>query len=105
MNRTENKKKTILLTTMTIILTVALLVVVMVVQYMGSEESKVPAAGSLTYEAYLELPVEEQEAYYASFESVEAFFEWLNAAKEETRATEEYEGELEIEEESVEDWD
>lgn len=105
MDRNENMKKTILLTTITIVLTVALLVAAMVVQYIREGESAAPVVGTLTYEEYLALPVESQEAYYASFESVEAFFEWLNTAKSETQATEEYEGALEVEEESVEDWD
>lgn len=38
-------------------------------------------AGSLSYEEYIAMSGEEQQKYFESFESVEAFFEWYNAAK------------------------
>lgn len=36
----------------------------------------------LTYEEYGALSSQEQEAYFLSFSSIEAFFEWYNAAKQ-----------------------
>ena len=42
-----------------------------------------PEAGSITYEAYLNLSAEEQQAYYGNFDSSDAFHEWLDAAMKE----------------------
>ena len=42
-----------------------------------------PKVGSITYEEYLALPVEAQQAYYNKFESPDAFFLWLKEAKAE----------------------
>lgn len=46
-------------------------------------------AGSLSYEEYIAMSGEEQQKYFESFESVEAFFEWYNAAKAEYEANRE----------------
>ena len=45
-----------------------------------STPSKEPEA--LAYDTYMSLSSEEQEAYFNSFSSVEAFFKWYNAAKQ-----------------------
>lgn len=36
----------------------------------------------MEYDAYLNMSASEQEAYFLSFSSIEAFFEWYNAAKQ-----------------------
>jgi hypothetical protein len=75
----------------------------------------VPEPGSITYAEYLALSVEIQQAYYHKFESPEAFFQWLDAAKKAHEAAEETdpgvddgedptEGTIFIEDEEVEDW-
>lgn len=90
-------------------------------------EVDAPEVGSITYEEYLALEVEVQQAYYESFENPDAFFEWLNDAKEEYNASAEtvkifgaddhsgevQQDEIQVEEiwsggfleESVEDWE
>ena len=55
--------------------------------------------GKMTYEKYIALSPEEQQKYYNSFASVEAFFNWLNAAKAEYEANRdeiEVDGEIDI---------
>lgn len=42
--------------------------------------------GEMNYEKYMSLSAAEQSEYMNSFESVDAFFEWYNAAKEEHAA-------------------
>lgn len=51
----------------------------------SSEDQKTEYTGhvSTEYEKYLSMSGAEQKAYMESFASVEAFFDWLNAAKEE----------------------
>lgn len=61
-----------------------------------------PEAGSISYEAYLELEVEVQEAYYESFESADAFFAWLDEAQAAYEATKPTSSGME---EGVEDWE
>ena len=79
-------------------------------------EVEAPEAGSITYAEYLELTAQEQQAYYENFESVDAFFAWLNPAKEEyaeylaTQAAdgndgEENESPIIVGEESLEEWE
>ena len=79
-------------------------------------EVDAPEPGSITYAQYLALPVEVQQAYYHKFESPEAFFLWLDAAKKEHESgnapsptlgdeeTEPTEGDIVIDDEEVEDW-
>ena len=50
-------------------------------------EVEAPEAGSIGYAEYLELTVEEQQAYYENFESADDFFVWLNDAQVEDEAT------------------
>ena len=76
-----------------------------------------PEPGSITYEEYMALPVEEQQAYYYRFESPDVFFQWLDAAKKEyesentptTTPSGENEnptqGGVNIDGEDVEDWE
>ena len=49
-------------------------------------EVEAPEAGSITYAEYLELSAEEQQAYYENFDTVDAFFKWMDAAKAEYEA-------------------
>ena len=54
----------------------------------GSSSSSRPSVedvesdGEVTYEEYIAMSGTEQQKYLESFESIEAFFEWYNAAKE-----------------------
>lgn len=78
-------------------------------------EVDAPEAGSITYEEYLALEVEVQQAYYEGFENPDAFFAWLNDAKAEYEAATEpletvapddnTDSGIYIEDESVEDWE
>lgn len=61
-----------------------------------------PEAGSISYEEYLELEVEVQEAYYESFENADAFFAWLDEAQAAYEATKPTSSHFE---EGVEDWE
>lgn len=61
-----------------------------------------PEAGSISYEEYLELEVEVQEAYYESFENADAFFAWLDEAQASYEATKPTSSHFE---EGVEDWE
>lgn len=54
-------------------------------------EVEAPEAGSITYAEYLDLTVEEQQAYYENFETPDAFFAWLNPAMAEYAASTEHE--------------
>jgi len=45
--------------------------------------AKVPEAGKSTYEQYMSMTPEEQQKYFESFESEQAFFDWYRKAKEE----------------------
>ena len=47
---------------------------------------ELPAAGSMSYEEYMALDSKAQQAYYESFATPEAFFEWFNKAKSEYEA-------------------
>jgi hypothetical protein len=47
----------------------------------------VPAPGSLTYQEFYALTPDQQEAYTDSFESLRAFNEWFNKAKDEYEST------------------
>ncbi len=50
-------------------------------------ETEVPTVPEpLAYDEYMVLSADEQEAYFNSFPSVEAFFVWFNAAKEKYQA-------------------
>ena len=49
-------------------------------------EVDAPEPGSITYEEYLALEVEVQQAYYDKFETPDDFFAWFNAAKAEQEA-------------------
>lgn len=48
-----------------------------------SEDESKPATDSTDYETYNAMSGEQQKAFMETFESVEAFFDWYNAAKEE----------------------
>jgi len=43
----------------------------------------VPESDQMTYETYANMSAEEQMAFFDSFESVDAFFDWYNAARKE----------------------
>ena len=84
-------------------------------------EVDAPEPGSITYEEYMALEVEVQQAYYEKFETPDDFFAWLNAAKAEQEAATEQQptiGAVDeeteepttssggfIEDENVEDWE
>lgn len=85
-------------------------------------EVDAPEPGSITYEEYMALEVEVQQAYYEKFETPDDFFTWLNAAKAEQEAATEPQptvgsenveneepttpaGDIFIEDENVEDWE
>ena len=83
-------------------------------------EVDAPEPGSITYEEYLALEVEVQQAYYEKFETPDDFFAWMNAAKAEQEAAtepqptvgfEEVEdptepaGDIFIDDENGEDWE
>lgn len=75
-------------------------------------EVDAPKAGSITYEEYLALEVEVQQAYYEKFETPDAFFEWLNEAekvyeseKEAAEETEPEDSDIVLEEGEVEEWE
>ncbi len=61
-----------------------------------------PAPGSISYEEYLELDVDVQQAYYESFASSDAFFLWLEEAQAAYEATRPTSNGME---EGVEDWE
>ena len=61
-----------------------------------------PEPGSISYEEYLELEVEVQEAYFESFENADAFFAWLDEAQAAYEATRPTSSDFE---EGVEDWE
>lgn len=42
-----------------------------------------PQSGGTAYEQYLSMSAKDQQAFYESFESVDAYFAWLNSAKAE----------------------
>ena len=44
----------------------------------------------MTYEKYIAMSPEEQQAYYKSFPSATEFFNWYNAAKEKYEAEQNY---------------
>lgn len=49
-----------------------------------TQPTEQPTAGDkLTYEQYMAMPTSQQEAYFRSFPTVEAFYEWLEAAEAE----------------------
>lgn len=52
----------------------------------GNQGGATTDPSELTYEEYLEMTPEEQQAYYLSYEKPEDFFAWLNKAKEEYEA-------------------
>lgn len=56
-------------------------------QTQPTEETTVPSQKSLTYEAYLQLSNTEQQAYFRSFDTVDAFYDWLDAAQAEYEKT------------------
>ena len=75
-------------------------------------EVDAPEPGSITYEEYLALEVEVQQAYYEKFETPDAFFEWLNEAekvyeseKEAAEETEPEDSDIVLEEGEVEEWE
>ena len=75
-------------------------------------EVDAPEPGSITYEEYMALEVEVQQAYYEKFETPDAFFAWLNEAekvyeseKEAAEETEPKDSDIVIEEGEVEDWE
>ena len=85
-------------------------------------EVDAPEPGSITYEEYLALEVEVQQAYYEKFETPDDFFDWFNAAKAEQEETTEPQptvgsenveneepttpdGDDFIDDENVEDWE
>lgn len=85
-------------------------------------EVDAPEPGSITYEEYLALEVEVQQAYYEKFETPDDFFAWMNAAKAEQETATEPQptvgsenveneepttpaGDIFIDDENVEDWE
>lgn len=75
-------------------------------------EVDAPEAGSITYQEYLTLPLEVQQAYYENFESPDAFFDWLSdaeavyeAEKNATEATIPEDSDIYIEEGELEEWE
>ena len=72
-------------------------------------ETEAVEVGTIAYQDYLALPVEEQQKYYESFQSPEAFFQWMDAAQEAyeaaTTPTETQPDEPSYEEGGVEEWD
>ena len=70
---------------------IALLVGVVVILFLTMDNTDVtpdaPVSPSyenqITYEEYNSLSGEEQEAYFNTFPSIESFFEWYNAARDE----------------------
>ena len=71
-------------------------------------EVSAPEAGSIDYETYLALTVEEQQAYYENFETPDDFFVWLEEAEAEYEANRENEPSENsgfFIEEGVEDWE
>ena len=86
MNKSQNR--IVLAVSIAVIaLIVALTVVLVLTLYNSDDGNETPSVPSyenqITYEEYNALSGEEQEAYFNTFPSVESFFEWYNAAREE----------------------
>ena len=69
-----------------------------------------PEAGSLSYEEYLALDVDTQQAYYNNFDTSDGFFLWLDEAQAAYEATQEATTDQDNDigifiEEGVEDWE